>query len=223
MPVRNSLKYPAPNLQLVQNAALRTITGCHAAASIQHLHDRCQILPVHKHVSMQYRQFLANTRQRHHPSSEVTSCPPGHRPNRKPILQYSFGSEIQRFKTDGAIPQIAYKRAVKTLHTEADAAALRSAGPNRVLGARPPVFDSSEKTLPWGTGTTLSQLRSDFCKHLRSYKHFINNATDDSCPNCQTGEPHLLLPDGPYSIGAPRSLGATARSGILSCFPDLPL
>jgi hypothetical protein len=184
MPVRNSLKHQVLNLQLVQNAALRTITGCHAAASKQHLHNECSILPIHKHVSMQCRQFLANTRQRHHPSSEVISLPPGRRPNRKPILQHSFGSEVKRFETDGAIPQITFTRAVKSLHMEAVAAALSSAGPNRVLGARPPVVDPSE-----ATGTTLSQLWSDFCKHLRSYKHFINNTTDDSCLNCQTA-PH---------------------------------
>jgi hypothetical protein len=148
MPVRNSLKHLVPNLQLVQNAALCTITGCHSAASTQHLHDDCQILPVHKHISMQCCQFLANTRQRHYPSKEVMSRPPGRWPNRKATLQHSFGSEVQRFEADGAIPQIAYKRAVKTLHTEAIAAALSTAGPNRVLGARPTVVDPFDATLP---------------------------------------------------------------------------
>jgi hypothetical protein len=132
MPVRNSLKHPVPNLQLVQNAALCTITGCHSAASTQHLHEKYQILRVHKHISMQCRQLLANTRQRHHPSREVTSRPPGHKPNRKATFQHSFGNEVQRFKTDGAIPQMAYLRAVKTLYMEAFGAALITAGPNRV-------------------------------------------------------------------------------------------
>jgi hypothetical protein len=44
MPLRASLKHPVPNLQSVQNASLRTVTGCHAAASQQHLHDECRVL-----------------------------------------------------------------------------------------------------------------------------------------------------------------------------------
>jgi hypothetical protein len=55
MPLQASLKHPVPNLQSVQNACLRTVTGCHATVSQQHLHDECQVLSVKEHVSMQCR------------------------------------------------------------------------------------------------------------------------------------------------------------------------
>jgi hypothetical protein len=128
---------------------------------------------------MQCRQFLANTRQTLHPSKEVTSRPPGPRPNRKATLQHRFGGDVEQFlNEEGVIPQIYYKRAVKTLHTEAVAAALNTAGPNRLLSTRPPVVDPSEATLPRVTGTTLSQLQSDFCKDTGAYKLFIDNSSD---------------------------------------------
>jgi hypothetical protein len=132
---------------------------------------------------MQCRQFLANTRQTLHPSREVTSRPPVPRPNRKATLQHRFGGDVEQFLNDeGVIPQISYKRAVKTLNTEAVAAALSTAGPNRLLGTRPPAVDPSEATLPQVTGSTLSQLRSDFCKDTGAYKLFIDSSTDGSCP-----------------------------------------
>jgi hypothetical protein len=75
---------------------------------------------------------------------------------------------------------------MKTLHTEAVAIALSTAGPNRLLGTRPPAVDPSEATLPRVTGSTLSQLRSDFRKDTGTYKLFIDNSTDGSCPSYKT-------------------------------------
>jgi hypothetical protein len=51
-PIRSKLKEPVKQLQVIQNDALRAITGNHSAASIQHLHDKCKILPVKEHLSM---------------------------------------------------------------------------------------------------------------------------------------------------------------------------
>ena len=184
-PLRSPLKNPVAQLQTVQNPALRSVTGCHAAASQQHLLDECQVLSVYDHVAMQCRQFLANTRQAHHPSNEVTSRPPGLRPNRKPTLQHCFGRDIERFVSeDGNISQFNYKRAVKELHKEAVSAALESAGPNRLLGTRPPLINPAEASLSRPFRTTLSCLRSDFCKDLASYSHFINDTVEDTCPLC---------------------------------------
>jgi hypothetical protein len=76
-PFRSMLKAPMPRCQSVQNAALRVATGCHAAASVQHLHEECKVLPVADHVSMQCAQFLANSRQLCHPSFKVTGRPHG--------------------------------------------------------------------------------------------------------------------------------------------------
>lgn len=65
--------------------------------------------------------------QRDHPSHEVVSHPPGNRPSMKLTLQHVFGTRVARFAQDGVILQINYKKAVKTLHTEA-VAAVRAVG-----------------------------------------------------------------------------------------------
>ena len=44
-------------LQVTQNAALRTATGCTQDTNIQHLHDKTQILPIHEN----YRSTRHNT------------------------------------------------------------------------------------------------------------------------------------------------------------------
>ena len=62
--VRPLLDYAAPvvypnysvssirRLQVVQNRSLRLITGCHSAASVDHLHSECGVLPVEKHNTL---------------------------------------------------------------------------------------------------------------------------------------------------------------------------
>jgi hypothetical protein len=100
LPARSLLKHPVAPLQAVQNSALRSITGCHAASSVQHLHDECEMLQVFDHLAMQSSQFLANTRQPNLPSHDITSRPPGPRPDRKPTLQRAFGKVVEPFSTD---------------------------------------------------------------------------------------------------------------------------
>ena len=39
-------------LQVMQNAALRTATGCTQDTNIQHLHDETLTLPIHKHIQL---------------------------------------------------------------------------------------------------------------------------------------------------------------------------
>jgi hypothetical protein len=230
LPLSTTLKHPVAPLQAVQNAALRSVTGCHAAASVQHLHDECQVLPVFEHLSMQCRQFLLNTRQLHHPSVDVTSRPPGPRPNMKRTLQQAFGGDIEKHLTNGNISQFDYKKAVKAIHTEAVTDYLASAGPNRLLGVRPPKISASESTLPRIYQTTLSRLRSDFCKDLNSYQLFIKKVNVDTCPDCGTTSQtvsHLFSCPAASTHLVPLDLWARPREvasflASLSSFSHLP-
>ena len=56
--------------------------------------------------------------------------------------------------------------------------------PNRVLNARPPPLCDSEKSLPQVWRATLSQLRSGFCRLLKSYDSLVKNNDNDRCPEC---------------------------------------
>jgi hypothetical protein len=147
LPARSLLKHIVAPLQAVQNAALRSITGCHAASSVQHLHDECEMMQVFDHLAMQSSQFLANTRQPNHPSHAITSRPPGPRPDRKPTLQRAFGKVVEPFSTDGVIMPVSYKRVIGSIHTDAVKGALAKRAPNRVLGVIPPKIHHSEATL----------------------------------------------------------------------------
>ena len=44
-------------MQVMQNAALRTDTGCTQDTNIQHLHDETLILPIHEHLQIHGSQY----------------------------------------------------------------------------------------------------------------------------------------------------------------------
>ena len=128
------------------------------------------------------------------------------------------------------MPPDDYRRAIRSLHTNAVASTIAAATPNRVLGFRPPVVDSTELTLSRPSRTTLAQLRSGFCSALQSYKHRIGVSDDPSCPECHLAEhsvSHLFsCPAYPTSL-VPLSLwvdpiGANLFLSSLPAFSFLP-
>jgi hypothetical protein len=147
-PIRSSLKHPVDAIQKVQNACLRAVTGCHSAASIQHLHDECRMLQVREHLDMQSSQFLLNTRQSTHASHDVTGQPPGPRPDRKPTLQHRYNRDIDQFTNNAVALGINYKRDVKSIHTNSVTAALAKREASYVLGFPTPEVHPSDATLP---------------------------------------------------------------------------
>jgi hypothetical protein len=191
-PLCLTLKHPVDPIQKVQNAVLCTITGCHAASSIQHLHDKCKMLQVHQHLDMQCSQFLLNTQQVSHPSHDVTSRPPGPRTDRKPTLQHRFNCDIDQFTSNGVEIALIYKKHVKAIHISEVASALASREPNYVLGYPAPEVHPSDATIPRATCTTMRQLHSGHCNTLQLYKHKINIAVDVSCPCC-CAAPHSVV------------------------------
>ena len=48
-------------LQVMQNASLRTATGCTQDTNIQHLHDETLTLPIHEHLHLHAPQYKQNT------------------------------------------------------------------------------------------------------------------------------------------------------------------
>ena len=62
-------------LQVMQNAALRTSTGCTQDTNIQHLHDETLTFPIHEHLELHASQYKQKTQ---HPSHWVhlTSAKP---------------------------------------------------------------------------------------------------------------------------------------------------
>ena len=54
-------------LLVMQNAALRTATGCTQDTNIQHLHDKTHTLPIHEHLQLHASQYKQKTQHPSHP------------------------------------------------------------------------------------------------------------------------------------------------------------
>ena len=205
-------------LQTIQNSALRIATGCVKMSAIDHLHAETQVLPVESHLSLLCSQFLARALQPNHPSHLTVTSPSGPR-NKKHTLQSRFLPDVDPYLVDGTIPPHTYKAVLKSLHTAKVANTLTSRDPNRVLQIPPPPIGEEESSLPRPYRTTLSQLRSGFCRSLNSYQVRIGTTNNPLCPSCDE-EPHttqhlFTCPSHPTFL-TPRDLWE--RPGLTSEF-----
>ena len=154
---------------MIQNRALRRITGCHAAAATDHLHAETEVLPVKSHLKLLSAQFLARALQPDHPSHDVVRLPPGPR-KLKETLSTKVGHLVEPFLQDGTIPPASYKETINAIHTKVVSDAVSASAPNRVLARAPPKICKRETLLPRQHRTTLAQLRSGHCSHLKDFQ-----------------------------------------------------
>ena len=192
----NSKPSNVEKLQFIQNSAMRLITGCHKASSIDHLLTESKLMPVAEHLSMLCAQFLASCLRPTHPSYETVKIPTGPRTNAsgrpmKETLQSKFSATISPFleAEGGTIHDISYGRVKVAIHAASVRDSINRLKPNPVLGAKAPEVHAYELSLSRIYQTTLAQLHSNKCASLQSYKHFIKSAADDSCPECLSA-PH---------------------------------
>ena len=177
------------HLQRIQNAAMRIATGCHQRASQGHLHAETQLLPVSSSLGMLCSQYLASALRPPHPSPSIVTQSSGPR-TIKQTLQSKFLPSINQYLTDGITPPDEYQAIVNEIHTQAVQDAILNQPPNPILQEQPPDIAPVETQLPRVYRTTLSQLRSGYCKSLNSFQHLINPSIDPSCPSCDSGEAH---------------------------------
>ena len=59
-------------LQVMQNATLRTATGCTQDTHIQHLHEETLTLPIHEHLQLHASQYKHKTEHPSHPLHKHT-------------------------------------------------------------------------------------------------------------------------------------------------------
>ena len=60
-------------MQVMQNAALRTVTGCTQDTNIQHLHDNTLTLPILEHLHLHTSQYKQKTQHPSHPLHKPTT------------------------------------------------------------------------------------------------------------------------------------------------------
>ena len=61
------------------NAAMRTITGSHRVAPVDHLHRDTRVFPVHRSITMRGQQYLTAALSASHPSHATASTDSGRR------------------------------------------------------------------------------------------------------------------------------------------------
>ena len=176
------------DLQVAQNQALRSATGCHLKAPIDHLHHETRVLPVEAHNDLLCNQYLLRCHLPTHPSNQLLADPPAPRHLKKGILSYKPFISHQ-IPANGLDP-VSYRRGLKALHRRAVDDAVRGYLPSVVLGGYPPPHvNPMEVRLPRETRCALSQLRSGYSKRLNDYWAKIRPGTPNVCPSC-AGSPH---------------------------------
>ena len=97
-------------LQDMQNAALRTATGCTQDTNLQHLHDETLILPIDEHLQLHASQYKQNTQHPSHPIHKHTNYFNTPRLKKTPFL--TTAATQQTFpQTPTQSPQQTYKQA----------------------------------------------------------------------------------------------------------------
>ena len=171
-------------LQLVQNRALRLVTGCHSASAVDHLHTETETLPVGDHLELLSAQYLASAQHPEHPAHHIVNLPPGPRRS-KETLKTKVGHLVEPHLVNGIIPPGAHKPTIDKIHTKIVLDVKNRTSNNRILGSPAPKIDNSEKTLSRPTRSVLAQLRSGFCSKLQDFQLRIGKTADNICPICR--------------------------------------
>ena len=151
--VKSTLNYAAPiwapnmspssfsRLQRVQNAALRVITGCHAASSLAHLHTEAMELPVEPHAHLLGAQFLAAALTPGHSSHPIATSDPGPR-SMKFTLASRYMPTVSPYLTNGILPTDDLKPTLTKIHSEAVLNSIAALGHNPLIGCQAPPYRS---------------------------------------------------------------------------------
>ena len=219
------------SLQIIQNKAMRTITGSINMADIHHLHTETKILPIDTHLRMLCGQFLVSSLRTHHPSYCHVTASSGPRADRRiPTLQSRFLGDVQHYLEEGVTPPDSYDQIIRDIHRTTVSNFRSLPVPNKLLNRPPPEISEEEVGLPRHYRTTLFQLRSSYCSRLLSYRHRVGLSDTDTCPECSR-EPHTAqhlfecpshpTPLTPESLWT-HSVEVAALLGGMSAFDELP-
>ena len=173
-------------LKIMQNAALRTATGCTQNTNIQHLHDETLILPIHEPLQLHASHYKKKTQHPSHPLHKHTTY------FNNPRLKYTIfnkGRYTTNIPTDPhtiTTPDI--KTNMRYIHTYIVSRHLATRGNNKILRTPPPHISSSEEILPRLIRRTLAQIRTNKSPLLKSYLHKVDVKSHPSplCPLCNT-------------------------------------
>ena len=145
-------------LQIIQNDALRTITGCTSDTNTQHLHVETKILPLRNHIRLHASQMRQKSQLPTHPLHDLNNPDKNLRQKKETIFDDWSGKTIRIDpKPDTPTPD-SISQSLKTIHTMAVSECISEYKPNPILLSSPPDIDRSEEFLSRGTRRILAQL-----------------------------------------------------------------
>ena len=143
----------------MQNAALKTVTGCTQDTNTQHLHDETLIFSIHEHLQLHTSQYKQKTQHPSHPLHKHTTYFNTPITKKRPIhKKYSHSVTTTNIKTNP-----------HHIHTSIVSRHLATRGNNKTLRAHPPHISSSEEILPHLTRCVIAQLRTNKPPFHKSY------------------------------------------------------
>ena len=155
---------------------------------------------------------MATCHRPNHPGSKHLALPAPPR-NLKPSIQV-YESYVKN-KLDSGLD---VKHSIKEIHIESVSSTISTYPPNKVLLYSPPEISKAKLNLNQQTRTTLSRLRSGYCRSLNSYMSLIDVSIQDVCSKCNTGPhntAHLFnCPANPTDL-SPSSLWTHGGSSLL--------
>ena len=184
-------------LQVMQNAALRTATGCTQDTNIQHLHDETLTLPIHEHLQLNASKYKQKTQHPSHPLHKHTTY---FNTQRLKKTIFNNGRYTTNIPTD-TVTTSDIKTNMCYIQTSIISRHLATRGNNKILHTPPPHTSSTEERLPRLTRRTLAQLRTNNSPFLKSYLHKVNATTHPSplyplC-NIHTHTTHIISSTAP--------------------------
>ena len=197
---------------VMQNAALRTATGCTQDTNIQHMHDETLTLPIHEHLQFHASQNKHKTQHPPYPLHKHTTY---FNTPRLKITIFNNGRYTTNIPTD---PHIVTTTDIKTnmrhMHASIVSRHLATRGNNKILCTPPSHISISEARLPRLACRTLAQLRTNQSPLLKSYLHKFDAKTHPSplCPLCNINTSSLQLNLHMHHIGTPGFVDRPRRS-----------
>ncbi|XP_076029826.1 uncharacterized protein LOC143018351 [Oratosquilla oratoria] len=174
-------------LQIIQNKALKTITGCTNTSPTDHLHHETKVLKVKDHLDMRGTQTLAAaTTNTSHPLHYIAEHP--HTPrNIKTTPKDLYYAQI----LSSLPPQPPNTSLRKHIHNHITHRSINTLKDNTLLHARPPDIHPSESSLPRKDRVHLARLRCGHHPALLSYQKRLDDRVVNSCSGCNTS-PHTI-------------------------------
>ena len=156
---------------------MRTATGAHKMASIDHLHQESLTLRVKDHSDMLSVQYLVNCLEKDHVCHGIITQEPRPRPMKETLHSKHHSTVLPRLGSSRM-------ESHQNLHTHAVESAIQLQGNNRVLKKPPPPISDEEQRLNRRQRCTLSQLRSGHYHLLQDYKHRVLGEPSDRYTDC---------------------------------------